>query len=188
MRTFTQDGLKSLLAETTEQVFLFAMKITHADLASPYFVVQNNVDLDIETPDDGVQTFTAYAFEFSLPAVEEDSLPKAQVNIDNVDDFLIDLLRTTDVAPEFYVYAIRKDPNSPYAVTEMSNLNFTLKSVNWDIQTINGDLTLDYDYLHEPCMKFRFTPEIAVGLFDYSYGGEGSFIREIQPVSWVPVT
>jgi hypothetical protein len=176
-RTLTPDGLKGVLSRTTEQVYLFALKIDHPDLTSPYYLVQNNVDLDIDLPIEGITTFTAYAFDFTLPSVEEDSLPTSEIKIDNFGDFLIDLLRGTDEAPEFSIFVVRKDPAQVSAVVEIGALNFTLKSVDWNINTITGQLTLDYDYLNEPCMKFAFTPEIAPGLFDYSYEGNGVFIR-----------
>jgi len=203
-RTLTTDGLKGVLSRTTNQVYLFALKIEHPDLTSPYYLIQNNVDLDIDLPNEGITTFTAYAFDFTLPSVEEDSLPVSEVKIDNVSDFLIGLLRGTDQAPEFSVYVVRSDPrtekmisiyedgvfelgvfenpslliSSPDpSVVEIGALNFTLKSVDWNINTITGQLTLDYDYLNEPCMKFSFTPEISPGLFDYSYEGNGVFIR-----------
>jgi hypothetical protein len=177
MRTLSADGLKGILSHTTDQVYLFAIKISHEDLAEPYYVVQNNIDLTISLPDEGNVVFSAYAFDFILPKVEEDSLPMAQIKIDNINDFLIPWLRTINTAPIFDIFLVRTSPLETTATIELE-FNFSLKAVKWDIMTIDGELSLDYDYLNEPCMKYRFTPEISVGLFDYSYEGAGSFIRE----------
>lgn len=178
MRELTPDGLKGMLASTTSQVYLFALKINHSTLDQPYYIVQNNVDLQIDLPKEGVKTFTAAGFEFIMPYIEEDTLPLAELKLDNVSGFLIELLRTITDAPEFDIYVIRKDHLQNICQTEIGPLKYSLKNVNWNINTISGQLTLDYDYLNETCMKFRFTPEIAIGLFDLSYEGKGSFIRE----------
>lgn len=181
MRTLTVDGLKGVLSATTEQVYLFALKINHDDLEEPIYIVQNTTDLTITMPSEGDKVFTAYSFEFTLPAIEENSLPQAQIKIDNINDFLIPFLRTAEEPPEFDIYIVRKDPDATNAVIEVGPLSFVLKSVIWDVRTIEGTITTNYDYLNEPIMKYRFTPDIAIGLFDYSYKGAGSFIRETTP-------
>lgn len=169
-RTLTPDGLTAILSETTDQVILFALIINHPDLAQPYKLVQNKTDLSVDI-NGAIDTFTAFAFEVSLPDFREDSVPSSKIKLDNIDQFLINLLRTSNVAPEIEVYVIRKDPLATNAVKELGPMTFTLKTVDWDIRTISGDLTLDYDYLNEACMKYRFTPEIAIGLFNLSYEG-----------------
>ena len=107
-RSLTVTGLQGILSQTTDSVYLFAMVITHDDLVSPLYLIQNNVDLDVDIGT--VETFTAFPFDLTLPSIEENSLPTAQIRIDNIDRTLVELIRTTTVKPDIALYIVRFSP------------------------------------------------------------------------------
>lgn len=166
-RALTTAGLKGILDQTTTSVYLYAMIITHTDLSPDLMVINNSVDLDVDIGT--VETFTAFPFEITLPIIEENSVPTAIMRFDNIDRTLVELIRTSNEKPAVELYLVRFAPGDTEAAVEVGPLSFSLINVKWDAWKIECQLSIEYDYLNEPCMKYRFTPDIAIGLFDLGY-------------------
>ncbi|NDC57532.1 MAG: DUF1833 domain-containing protein, partial [Alphaproteobacteria bacterium] len=79
MRSLSATAVASLTAETTDEVWLPLVTISHADLSSPIRVVANNENITSRG-----NTFIGYPFEIELPSQNDQSPGEARLRIDNV--------------------------------------------------------------------------------------------------------
>ena len=156
MRTLTPTAVEELLAQHTNEVYLHIVKIDHADLGSPLRFVDNTVDI---VRSDG--TYTAAAFRVQLPA-EDDQAPQIRLTIDNVDQSIIQVLRSLASRPSLSISVIRaSNPNT----IEIGPFDVTLSQFDYDKYSITGYLEYEEDFLNTTFPKGQFTPETAPAIF-----------------------
>lgn len=127
-------GLASMLQATTSEVWLPLLELTLSD-GTVYRVVRNNEDIVSNG-----QTYSAYAFDVTLPTSNNNEVPTAQLGIDNVDQMLIDGLRKQDKPVDVSIKVIRA--SSPNTI-EISIDSLVLQNVQWNAKQITGTLTLE---------------------------------------------
>ena len=155
-RSLNSAALASIYAETTDEVWLELLEITHDDLATPFRLVNNNEDI---TSNGNV--YTAFAFRARLPQQVEKELTKFTITLDNVSRLLIEELRTVSTSPQIALsIVLASDPDT----VEAGPFNFVLKTISYDALTIEADLSNE-DYHTEPFPFQRFTPLNFPGLF-----------------------
>mgnify|MGYP003405271219 CR=1 FL=1 len=153
--------------QATEEVFgqegggfLACLTISHDDLEEPIRVIDNTVNV---TRTIGAEDFVfiAFPFEITLPDDQADSVPKAQLTIDNVSREVAQLIRSITTPPTVTIEVVRiSDVNE----VEVTLPDFQLRNVEWDALTVTGDLIID-DIAQEQFPQRKFTPSEYPGLF-----------------------
>ena len=151
-RTFLQD----LFGAETDEVWLILLTISHPDLSDDIRVVNNWENISSRGDD-----FVGLPFDISLPIDSAENQPSARIRIDNVSREIIQHLREVNSALEVLIEVIRASaPN----VVEARFAGFTLRTVDADVATISGSLSLD-DITIEPFPAHSFTPANFPGLY-----------------------
>ncbi|MCB1282319.1 MAG: DUF1833 family protein, partial [Salinibacterium sp.] len=106
--TQTDAFIADLFADQSDDPILVCMTIDHADLAQPFRVVNDTVDLVSNSV-----TYTAYPFEFTPPEQRHGALYPAQITIDNVHRDIIMAIRDLLTAPTATAFIVRaSDPDT----------------------------------------------------------------------------
>jgi len=149
--------LQAMLAQSTTEIPLTVIKITHASLASPMLFVNDKISLDRS---DG--TYLPAAFEFRLPDDQQDNIPRGQIVLDNVDRQIIQAVRPLQSAPEIEVnIVLASQPNT----VEVGPMRFKLKQFEYDATTMKGTVAYDEDFLNQNIPKDMFSPRTTPGIF-----------------------
>lgn len=138
----------------TGQVFLTQLTISSTE--ATIYVVNNNEDIDSNG-----NTFVAFPFEIQLPDNQENSPPRARLNIDGVSQEVIQVLRTIVAAATVVIQVIRAD--APDTI-EQTYTPFTLRNVKWGSLSVSGDLLLE-NMAEEGFPSGQMTPSSTPGLF-----------------------
>lgn len=154
-RTLSGPAGESLMDETTDEVWLTLLTISHASLAEPIRVVHNN-----EAITSRGNEFTAYAFQFIMPGQGGDGPGEAQLSIDNTDRVIVETIRSITDAPDVLVEVILADtPNT----VEISLPTMKLRDVTYNVSTVTGFLRFE-DLITEPVAE-TITPSRLPALF-----------------------
>lgn len=157
--SISADGLRALFAEETGDIFLPLLTITHADLAAPIRVVADTIDMTY-----GANTYVGLPFELSLPPDTEDRVPEVSLTVDNVDQQIVQAVRTITSPPTVTLEIVRKD-NGGVITSELGPMNFRMNSSNYDALKVSATLGYESDFLNEPATIHRFDPVTAPGVF-----------------------
>jgi hypothetical protein len=163
MRNVSLEGIQSLLAEETASVWCMAVSF-HPNAGDPnqyaatYFCA-NTVNLTYAG-----QEYIALPFEVTLAADNEETVPQVRIRIDNVAREFSDAVRRTDYPPTVYVRVFRVD-TSGVVHLELGPSKYTLLSATVNATMVEGVLGYESDFLNEPAVHTRFTPNIAPALF-----------------------
>lgn len=159
-----EDFYSAIHARSTDEVFLFLITIDHEDLAQPIYIANDTRD-DLSNGQKGVISnsieFVYLPFQFILPTLEKDSIPKAKISIDNISREIVASIINIINPPEVRIQvALSSDPD----IIEYDLEGFKLASVTYDALTIEGDLTVE-QFFNEPYPSVKFTPSRFPGLF-----------------------
>ena len=140
----------------TEEVFLWALVLTHDDLAAPLRFVNDMEDHVIEG-----ETYTGFPFELTLADDTDDELPRARLSIQNVDREIVENIRTLSGPIGVRVsLVLASDPATMLA----GPYDFNLTHVRWDALVVEG--MLDYEpVLHMSYPGYDHTPTSSPGIF-----------------------
>lgn len=154
-RTLSNAALASINAQSTSEVWLVLLTLSHATLPTPIRLVNNNEDVVSRG-----NTFIAFPFEIELPGEDPDQPPKAMLRIDNVDRRIVQTIRSITAPPTITLEVILASaPNT----VEVSFTNMTLRNAQYDVSTVSGELTFDSIYT-EP-VTLTMTPNRFPGMF-----------------------
>ena len=147
----------ALYQQETNEIFHTLLEIAHAGMSETLRYVDNTADVTSNG-----DVYTAFPFViYSPPADTDDYLPSVRLTIDNIDRVIIAELRSIDSAPTVDVsIVLASDPDT----IECGPLQFTLKSISYDAQTITAELSYE-NILNEPFPAGTFTPTDFAGLF-----------------------
>jgi len=155
-RPLSTAAKNSIYAQETTLVWLFLLKLDHADLGSPIYVVNNDVDIVSNG-----NTYSAFPFHISLPDEREDRPPTVRLVIGNVDRQIVTAIRSITSAPTIDLSVVT---SNDYDTLEVGPLSFTLKDITYDAHIVEGDLVYEA-ILDEPFPSNRFIPSSFPGLF-----------------------
>lgn len=152
----SQGFVEASIADATGEVYLVLLTIEHADLAAPFRLVNNTVAIRSNGQD-----YEPFPFAFLPPEESEDGVPRATLEIDNVDQRIAAALRKLTSAPTATAQVIlASDPDT----IERDFPAFRVSSASWDVATVQGTLSARDDS-GEPACAWRYTPAQAPGLF-----------------------
>lgn len=156
MRALSTALKAAITAQETGEALLPLLTISHPDLAVPLRLVRNQVDVTSRG-----ETYTAFAFDVTLPDDVDDHPPRASLVIDNISLELVDLMRSLREPPEMLLELVFA--GTPDTV-EASWQAFLLDQPSWDAKTIEASLVLEETLLEE--VPFHaFTPGFFPGVF-----------------------
>ena len=105
--------------------------------------------------------FLALPMQITLSDDSDDRPPVAKLVLDNIDRRLIEIIREIEIPPTITLEVVRT--SAPDTV-ELHLSDFTLKSVDYNLLTIEGTLTLE-GLFSEQAIGFSFTPSYFPGLY-----------------------
>jgi len=147
---------QALMAEETGEVFLFILTLSHPSMPTMYFV--NN---PVPIVSNG-EVYTPYHFDLALPDDTVDEIPRIQLMIDNIDQRVVQAVRSIDTPAEFTLTLIRAaEPN----VAVAGPFSCTLRNVSYTSLTVSGDLWPYEDVMSERFPQHDYTPANFRGLF-----------------------
>lgn len=155
----SQNQLRAMLAQETDEVFLMCLTISHPSFAQPYRLVANTESL-VRT----AGTFEPFAFGLNLPNESDDSAPQVQMSIDNVDNKILLSIRNLPPGARLSVLievVTASEPNTVCAGPD----DFKILSIDYDDGTVNATIGLDDDILNTGFPAGTYTPTNSPGLF-----------------------
>lgn len=157
-RSLPSTVVEALNAQTTDNVFLVLLTVSHPDFTTVRLV--NNTE-DITS---NGNVHSAFPFSIILPPDSEEFQPRIKVEVVNVTKLLIDEIRTiagdTDRATVDIQVVEASDPD-----TDLITLtNFQMVEVSYDKDKISFLLVIE-TFLSEPFPSKSFTPSNFPGLF-----------------------
>lgn len=157
MRQLSATALEAVLTQSTDEVFLTTVRISHDSLPQDLRFVNDPNPL---VRSDG--TYLPAAFEFRLPDDVQDNVPQGEIVLDNVDRQIIQAVRPLQTAPEIEVcIVLASQPNT----VEVGPMSFHLKQFDYDANIIRGRLGYQEDFLNTGFPRYEFTPQTTPGLF-----------------------
>jgi hypothetical protein len=153
-RSLSNTALASLQAQQTGEVWLVLLTITNPGAAT-IRVVNNTEDVVSRGA-----TFQAFPFEIELPGEDPDSPSSARLRIDNVDKRIVEAVRSIVSPPLITIEVVLA--SQPDTV-EIAYSNLTMRSVEYDAESVRGELTFESIY-SEP-VTLTITPNRFPGLF-----------------------
>jgi hypothetical protein len=156
VRTVSNAGLRSLLAEETGEVWVILLTIDHVELLMPIRVCSDAVNVVSRG-----ETYISFPFELSLPDDTDGGPPRASLTIDNVSREIAEAVRSVSSPPSVVIEVVRAAaPDVLEAVLPV----FELRNVRYNVLTVQGDLQVE-DLTAEPYPADSFTPANFRGLF-----------------------
>jgi hypothetical protein len=116
----------------TKQIFLVLLKISHTDLPSTLYFVNNNENV-VSNGD----IYEATAFRFTLPYKEGNTIAPAQLIIDNVDRRVVEAVRSITTPADIEASIVLASDPDTY---EYGPLELSLTNVSYNASTVSGDL------------------------------------------------
>jgi hypothetical protein len=164
MRTISEDGLRQILSQETGDVFLALVTIDHEDLTEAIRVANNNEDIE----HDGY-TYKAFPFEVNLPGESEETMPRATLKIDVVDQQITQVVRQLETSPNVTLEVIRVsiDPSTQdkTVTSEISVGDFILSNVSYNHMTLSATIGYEENFLSQNATKDIFDKHLFPGIF-----------------------
>lgn len=156
MRTLSNLAKAAIAAQSTGEVFLYLLKISHADLDDDILLVNNIANVTA-----GADTYIAFPFVINLPPDDvEDQLPSIELIIDAVDRTIIQAVRSIDTTPTVEVKLVLA---SQPTTVEAGPYTFEVRSVEYNAETVRFELGYE-DILNEAFSAHTFNLKDFPGL------------------------
>lgn len=155
-RNLSVQALSALTAEETGEVFLFLLTLDHETLATPIRVVNDMVGHTSRT-----NFFTAYPFSIVMPLDDGETFPTLKFTIDNVDQSLVEIIRTLTSPPEAMLEVVLA--SSPDTL-ELSVENMLIRKIDYNATTININAQVN-DILNQKFPNRMYTPQYYPGQY-----------------------
>lgn len=161
MRNVSQRALQAMLAQETGEVFLICLTISHPTLAAPYYLV-NDYNSLVRSVNSANVTFQPFAFDVSLPNEQDDQLPQVTVTIDNIDNEILQAIRTI---PGQRPKVVMEVVLASQGTVEAGPFDFSILSINYSDASIQGTIGFEDDLLNTAFPADTYTPTNSKGLF-----------------------
>jgi hypothetical protein len=157
MRTLSSAFLNAIMSNSTDEVFVLLITISHPDLSPPIRIACNQ---DEPVVSNG-WTFFNLPVEADLPDDEQDAPPVASLRIMNVNQEVVRSARSIRTPPEVQLdVVLLSDPDN----IEITLPTFNMAKVEYNILELTGELQVD-DLASEPYPAHTFTPAKFRGIF-----------------------
>ena len=128
-------AIQSASAQETGEAWLLLMQISHDDLATPFYLVNNT-----ESVTHSGTEYLAYPFNVVLSQDDGEHLPKVRLTIDNVDRALVETIRSISDSPIINIkLVLASQPDT----IELEISDLILREVEYDAFQISGTLYAD---------------------------------------------
>lgn len=155
-RTLSGPAKAALIKRDNDDPFLVLLTVQHDGLLEVLRVVNNNVAITSRG-----DVFQPFAFAISLPDENKDSIPKAKLEIQNIDRQIIDFLHSVATPPMITIEIIlASTPNT----VEASWSDLYVDDVQYDAQSVQLKLTYE-SVLDETFTSRRYDPADFPGLY-----------------------
>lgn len=154
--TYSSSFIEAVVSQNTDEVFLFLLTLSHANLSGPIRVVNNTENI---TSNGNV--YTAFPFNLVLPQDDGESLPQVVINLNNVTLEFIDEIRGLSGALDVKLEIILA--SSPNTI-EMSIDGMKTYTINYDAQNIQATCQIE-DVLNLSFPSELYLPSNFPGLF-----------------------
>jgi hypothetical protein len=155
-RALSARAKRAALAHETDDAFLILLTITDPDSNEVVRLVNNNEDVTSRG-----EVFSACAFIFTFPSDDDDAPKGVTIQIDNVDQRLIDMLRSIVVPISFLVEVVIAQTPS---IVEMQLPDLKMVQVQWDSNVVEATLQSD-DPLNQQYPSHIYEPRTFAGCF-----------------------
>jgi hypothetical protein len=135
-RSLSSRARRAIFAPQTGEVFVVLLELTHPGLAAPIRVCSNG-----EAVNHGGNDYLAFPFRATLLSEPEDSVPVAQIEIDNVDRRIVEAIRS--VSGEPITATMKVVLASTPEFVEAGPFTLKLRDVSYDALTVAGTLSPD---------------------------------------------
>jgi hypothetical protein len=156
-KNYSANFKETIHATSAAEAPLILLEITHADLAQPIRVVNDNLDL-VHAGD----TYTALAFRVMPPDDLSEGQPRAAIAIDNIGRELTQWLELSgggQGATVRMIQVLRSDPD-----TVEWEVTLDLADVQVNMLEVTGTLSFD-DILNLPAVPLSYRPDVSPGIF-----------------------
>lgn len=145
------------VSSTSGEAPVYLLEITHAQLAVPIRVVNDNSDI-VSNGD----TYTAFAFRINLPDDVAGRLPRAQLTLDNLGRELTSWLDASNGGKGAQVRIMQVMRDAPDVIEYEITLD--LIGVSQNVAEVTGTLGYD-DTLNLAGLPITYRPDVAPGIF-----------------------
>jgi len=153
----TAKGRRNLLATSADEPMLVLLEITHADLAIPIRVVNDNQNITVLGNE-----YIACPFRISLPDDQDQQVPKAVVSVDNIGRELTTWLETSNGGKGAKLRVMAVLPSSPNILEVDMKMDLFGLSIN--NQTVDGELGYK-NTMMRAAVGMRYDPISSPGVF-----------------------
>lgn len=118
-----------------DEIIYHTLEFSHPDFVAPIYVVRDRADLTA-TLEDGVTsvTFTAFAFDFHLPPLEQTASPEIVISIDNVGREIIPYLDAAAQSADLITVTYRPYLSSDLSAPQMDPpISLVVREVTADV-------------------------------------------------------
>lgn len=150
-------ALRACLSQSTDEVFIECLVITHSDLAAPIRVCKNT-----EIVTSGGYDYLPFKFEVTLPIDASDRLGELTLTISNVDRRISQAARMINSAAmaSFFVVLASSPDDIEYGPVTMA-----LRNIKVNMMSVVGTLRAGENILYQKYPAHSFVPSIFVGMF-----------------------
>lgn len=148
-RTISHDALTAMLAQSTSEVFIELLTISHPSLLTPIRLCNNSVPV----VSNGLQ-YEPAPFQAELPADAEDREPRATMTVSNVDQSIVEAVRGLAGRPSFTIAVVTASEPDVY---EFAPHAFDVLSVRGDANQLTFDMIFS-ELAQEAFPSLTFSP------------------------------
>lgn len=156
-RTLPTSVITAVNSQTTTNVFLVLLEISHSAIGTFYLV--NNTENIIS----GAITYLAFPFSVTLPPDDPELQVRARLTLSHVTSEL-NILRTLAGQRERVSFSLKVIEASDPTVVLQSISGLVAASVSYNASAMDIDLTID-NFLTEPFPSATFSPSTFPGIF-----------------------
>ena len=156
-RTLPTSVITAVNSQTTTNVFLVLLEISHSSIGTFYLV--NNTENIVS----GANTYLAFPFSVTLPPDDPELQVRARLTLSNVTTEL-NILRTLAGQRERVSVSLKVIEASAPTVILQRISGLVAASVSYNADAMDIDLTID-NFLTEPFPSATFSPSTFPGIF-----------------------
>lgn len=161
-RTISQQGVREMLSETSDNALLTLIEITHPTIQTPWRFINNTQNL-LDYPVTG-DIWLRCPFSYTMAKDTDETVPTAKIILENVSQSVIRDIRTLTTPPTAIINIIRID-NAGTITLEQGPISFLQNKFDYNMVTMEIELGFEADFLNEPAVKDRFSPAVSPGIF-----------------------
>jgi len=155
--SLTQKGRRNVLATSADEPMLMLLEITHADLAVPIRVVNDNQKITVLGNE-----YIACPFQITLADDQDQQVPKAAVSVDNIGRELTTWLETSNGGKGAKLRVMAVLPSSPDILEVDMKMDLSGLSIN--NETVDGELGYR-NTMMRAAVGMRYDPISSPGVF-----------------------